>query len=220
MTDEQSRRIERHVELLTQSINATRETLSREMGQVTTAVDGLQKEQGRLVLRVDKLAEDQAGCPARGGIKGVNARLANLETGERERVADELIRAREDATGQHDVPPRGEPAHRHGSIAPGALVSILSLFRPVVVLIVSVAICIGVYLGSGGDEERTAAVLDRVIQVTGQLQKQVAEIQTSPALQDAPQRPVSRTSTLDDHMYPQAAPPSTRDNLDDQDTDR
>jgi hypothetical protein len=131
-----------------------------------------------VATQVKEIALNQASCAARTGQEGVNARLKKLEkkiSDDKIEVKSELDKYREDHTGNID-----EVALKAARLATGdghrdwgALAA-----RAVPWLIMGL-IGLGVWLGSGGDEERVKQVLNNVREIGIKVEKLEREIPPS-----------------------------------------
>lgn len=139
-----------------------------------TALQGdvrhLSDSHGELASQVKEVSTNQASCPARTGEPGVNARLKKLEkkiSDDRIEVKSELDKYREDQTG--NVEEAALRAARLATDSGGRNWSALAA-RAVPWLIMGL-IGLGVYLGSGGDEERVLQVLQNVREIGLKVEK-------------------------------------------------
>lgn len=145
------------------SVQAHRVELGEKIATLTANVGMLQDSHAENAGKLDEVLRLELSCPARAGWKVTNARLKNLETGEKLRIESELQAARDEVTGQQDV-----ESGRIDKIAPsrrwtdtrGTVVRALALKALPYVLLVGVLI--GAYLVSGGDEEATTRALRAV----------------------------------------------------------
>lgn len=176
MTD---RDLEKALDRLTASVGDQRV----EIAKIGERVGTLQTTHEANAVKLDRVLELELTCPSRAGWKATNARLKNLETGEKLRIESELQAARDEVTGQQDV-----ESGRIDKIAPsrrwtdtrGTVVRALALKALPYVLLVGVLI--GACLVSGGDEEATTralrAVSDAITRVDSKVESLEEKIDT------------------------------------------
>jgi len=178
MTDEETRDLGKKIDRLSDAVHEGQKEVAKSIGELTATVKGLSDQHSRLEDRVDKITSEQAGCPGRAGVKGVNARLRRIEDRIDPKPGGQPAGqpARGDDSGLADM--AAERAIAEAERAAGraafasrspALIGMLSLIRPILPWIVAALIGLGVYLGTGGDKDATsAAILDfteRLIQI-------------------------------------------------------
>jgi len=88
---------------LTKSVTDHREAISGKIATLTANVGSLQTSHDTNAKKLDEVLRLELSCPARAGHDGQNARLKQLELGEKIRVESELRQARDEITGQQDV---------------------------------------------------------------------------------------------------------------------
>ncbi|MEA3225153.1 MAG: hypothetical protein U9Q07_04320 [Planctomycetota bacterium] len=113
--------------------------LSGKMVGVETAIQKIDKSLDDHNDRITETREAQLRCEAAGGWKGINREMRDVKAAQRE-----------DATGQTDVPQAVviEKVQTNSNIIWGAF----KTFGPWIALVL---VLLGVWLGSGGDKEKT-----------------------------------------------------------------
>lgn len=90
------------------SVQSHRVELGEKIATLTANVDTLQTTHEDNAKKLDRVLELELSCPARADNDGQNARLKQLELGEKIRIESELKQARDEITGQVDVMQRRE----------------------------------------------------------------------------------------------------------------
>lgn len=90
------------------SVQKHRVELGEKIATLTANVDTLQTTHEDNAKKLDRVLELELSCPARADNDGQNARLKQLELGEKIRIESELKQARDEITGQVDVMQRRE----------------------------------------------------------------------------------------------------------------
>jgi len=103
MTEKDVADLESAMKDLTKSVTEHKYELGVKIAVLTTNVGTLQSAHDANTVKLDKVLALELECPARAGVGGVNARLKQLEVGEKLRIESELERARDEVTGQQDV---------------------------------------------------------------------------------------------------------------------
>lgn len=88
---------------LSKSVTDHRYEIGRDLATLTANVGTLQTAHEGNAKKLDKVLELELSCAARAGFEGQNARLKQLEIGEKLRIESELQQARDEVTGQQDV---------------------------------------------------------------------------------------------------------------------
>ena len=184
MTGEETRDLGRKIDRLSDAVHEGQKEVAKSIGELTATVNGLRDQHSRLEDRVEKITSEQAGCPGRAGVKGVNARLRRIEDRIDPKPADPRSRGEDsglaDMAAERAIAEAERAAERaaFASRSP-ALVGLLSVVRPILPWIVAALIGLGVYLGSGGDKEATSAAIrdftERLIQIEKTVQPIVDE---------------------------------------------
>ena len=166
--------ISEELKALSTSVTEHRIEIAGKIGKLTTKVEGLTKSSDGLINRIDKIALNQASCTARTGQTGVNARLKRIEkksSEDRIHVETELKALREEQTGQIDIinTPKIKP---NGSM----LLASIKYFGP---FLAALLFALGVYFGTGGDDEKTVQILQNVREIGLRVEK-IEESKTLP----------------------------------------
>jgi len=130
--------------------------MTKEVAGMKSTLKGVDDTLKEHKTAIKETREAQLRCKASGGWENLNREMKDVKRKQsdyRVHVESEIKDLREDATGQFDVPVASIVAAKtNGSMVWG----FFKTFGP---WLVAAAICFGVYLGSGGDEEKTIQVL-------------------------------------------------------------
>jgi len=133
---------------------------------------------------IKDLRRDQLNCSARSGWKGLGREMGEVKDAQkddRDWMDKELRELRGETTGQFDVPPVALPAPVEPVRTNGAIIG--GFFKSFGPWIVMGLICLGVYLGSGGDEEKTLQVLQNLREI-GLKVEQIEKMQAMPVSEE------------------------------------
>jgi len=153
MSDEQSTRLA--LTELTKAVNNHRVEIASKVSSLTTEVTNMKSSQDKILDQVNDVAIAQAGCPARTGWGAINARTKRLE----KKTSSDRINPKEeieDHTENIDnaalkAAQMVSQQNQSRSVWP-----ILKVIIPWVAVLLSGALSLGFWLGSGGDDEKTA----------------------------------------------------------------
>lgn len=162
-------------------LGKTVSSLQVEVVRSVTELQGEVKHLGEahkeVAKQVKEVALNQASCVARTGAEGVNARIKKLEkktSEDRIDVKSELDKYREDHTGNVD-----EVALRAARLATGnGSKGWMTLAARAVPWLIMGLIGLGVWLGSGGDEDRVLQVLQNVREIGIKVEQLEQEVPT------------------------------------------
>lgn len=166
MTEGETRDLGKKIDRLSEAVHGGQLKVAEQLGRLSAKVEGLGENYGHLSEAVEKVAKEQASCPARGGVKGVNARLRRLED-----RADPSPggQPRGDDSGLVDLAVERARAEAERAARVPFGVAALGVLRPILPWIVAALVGLGVYLGSGGDSEATSRAIrdftERLIQI-------------------------------------------------------
>jgi|GEM_PF-5263417 outer membrane murein-binding lipoprotein Lpp len=110
---------------LSKAVTDQRYELGIKLATLTTNVGTLQTSHDTNAKKLDRVLELELGCPARAGLKGINARIGKLETGEKLRIESELQEARDEITGQQDVMQRRAGERNYSETPTGRFVKFI-----------------------------------------------------------------------------------------------
>lgn len=160
------------IDRLTETVHTGQTNVAGRLGELTATVDGLRGQHDRLAGRVEKVVVDQAGCPARAGLGGINARLRKLEA---------RTEPKGEPTGSVDVS-SGSGSQRRSSWMAAPVVSLLRPFLP---WIIAALVGLGAWMASGGDSEKAMAAIAEVRAIQEQIEKRIEKIPTDQASRTA-----------------------------------
>jgi outer membrane murein-binding lipoprotein Lpp len=175
----------RALEKLETSVTDYRIDLGSKVATLTANVATLQKSHDESAAKLDKVIGLEQACPARAGFKSVNARIGNLETGEKLRIESELKQARDEIIGAVDVngAKMKRPSRAPWGDSGGAFFR--SLVWKALPYVLFGGVVLGAYLTSGGDNEAMTRALRAVSDAVAKMDTKVGQLEDKVEIEEA-----------------------------------
>ena len=165
---------------LTQSVTDHRESISGKISTLTTRVGHLQASHGENAKKLDEVLRLELSCPARAGFDGSNARIKQLELGERLRIESELQQARDEVTGQqdvvHDAMQRRAGERNYSETPTGRFIKFVTPYIWKGLIIFGIAVGASAIARCGGEDVPTPASIQAITDMVKKTASDVDEV--------------------------------------------
>jgi hypothetical protein len=167
---------------LAESVTEHRVSIGRELGVLGARVGTLQESHNDNAKKLDEVLRLELSCPARSDNDGQNARLKQLELGEKIRIESELKQARDEITGQVDVMQRRTGERNYSETPQARFVKFVAPYVWKGLLIFGIAIGGAAVARCAGDDQVATA---RSLQaVTDMIRATAADVEQVKAVVD------------------------------------
>jgi len=163
---------------LTKSVNQHRVELAGEIATLNTTVAHLSKSNEAVGKKVEEIGLAQAGCPARTGWPGANARIGKLEkktSSDKINPGNEMSDGRDDHTGNVDE--AALAAARVATVETG--INFLKVVKIIGPWIAALFIGIGIWIGTRDSDDKDDQLLHNVRELgikIEQIEKRTADL--------------------------------------------
>jgi hypothetical protein len=160
---------------LTKSVTDHRVAIGSQIATLSANVGTLQQSHGENAKKLDEVLRLEYSCPARAGFDGTNARLKQLETGEKIRIESELERARDEVTGQQDVMQRRLGERNYSETPTGRFIKMVMPYAWKGLVILGIAIGGSAIARCSGDD--SVATMRALQAVTDMMKRTSADVE-------------------------------------------